>query len=81
MNNRTVKPSLIRRMLCALGLHGPHWRGPNSYPDSCRTAGFERTCTFCGQKWYGAEVERNNMRMLGDWATKEQLIKRGEWKV
>ena len=72
----------IRSVLCALGVHGPNWYGNDSHYASARNgdAPFTRTCTHCGEKWYGTQVYGETLRYLGDWKTKEELIKTGEWE-
>ncbi len=65
---------------CRLGLHGPNWFGPEW--GRCGE-GFVRECPHCGMRWYGTEVERGfgveAYRSIGDWKTRAQCIKDGEW--
>lgn len=72
----------IRSALCTLGVHGPNWYGNKSRPTSYRDPDlpFNRSCTYCGERWYGTQVYGRTRRYLGDWKTKEQLIETGEWQ-
>ena len=77
-----TKPSgFFRSLLCAVGIHGPNWYGNESHDSSYRDPDvpFNRTCSFCGEQWYGTQVFGDTMRYLGDWKTKEELIETGEW--
>lgn len=76
------KPSLLRRLLCKLGIHGPDWN--DIYWGMCGEP-FVRECPHCGMRWYGNEItyysrrERCEMRGVGDWKTRKQCIKEGIW--
>ena len=67
---------MIRQLLCWLGWHGPFWFGNNW--GRCDEP-FVRECPHCGLRWYGNEIVRNNMRTIGDWKTRKQCIRDGEW--
>lgn len=74
---------MIRRLLCWLGIHGPNWFGNNW---GRLDEPFVRECPHCGMRWYGDEVVRYSraygceVRTLGDWKTRKQCIKDGEWR-
>ncbi len=71
---------MFRKLLCKLGWHGPNWFGPEW--GRCNEA-FVRECPHCGMRWYGREVDivRHGQiwRAIGDWKTRAQCIKDGEW--
>jgi hypothetical protein len=71
--------SLFSKLLCLLGMHGPNFFGNDSGNRSLMIQPFVRECTVCGKRWYGAQVETKYWRTLGDWKTKKQLQKSGEW--
>ncbi len=73
---------MIRKLLCALGIHGPDWFGPEwgrcdgpfvpQSPHSVkRRNGREVTIYRRGEPW----------RALGDWKTRAQCIEDGERHV
>lgn len=74
---------MIRKFLCWLGLHGPDWFGPRW--GQCGEP-FVRQCPHCGMRWYGDEIEYVSRhdgqvyRGLGDWKTRAQCIKDGQWQ-
>lgn len=59
--------SLISKILCRLGFHGPVTLGWRGQYRSSRTAPFERTCECCGAVWHGREVQTPHTRTLGGW--------------
>jgi hypothetical protein len=72
---------MIRRFLCWIGFHGPHWFGPEW--GRCYES-FVRECPHCGMRWYGDEIEYTDhhgqaCRGVGDWKTRAQCIKEGIW--
>lgn len=72
---------MIRKLLCALGIHGPDWFG-NEF-GRCDEP-FVRQCPHCGMRWYGTEVDVRDhrgpiWRSIGDWKTRAQCIKDGSW--
>ena len=71
---------MIQKLLCALGIHGPDWFG-NEW-GRCDEP-FVRQCPHCGMRWYGAQIEVGRgvhaMRTIGDWKTRAQCIRDGEW--
>lgn len=73
---------MIRRLLCFLGLHGPYWNGPEW--GRCGEP-FVRECPHCKMRWYGQEITYysryygGEVRGIGDWKTRAQCIKDGEW--
>ena len=74
--------AVLRKLLCALGIHGPNWFGDDW--GRCDEP-FVRQCPHCGMRWYGTEVEyispHNRMpyRTIGDWKTRAQCIREGDW--
>lgn len=74
---------LFQKLLCALGIHGPDLFGPEW--GRCDES-FVRQCPHCGMRWYGQEIEYFSRaygcitRGIGDWKTRAQCIKDGEWK-
>lgn len=67
---------MIRKLLCKLGWHGPNWFGPEW--GRCNES-FVRECPHCGMRWYGDECSNATHRWIGDWKTREQCIKDGQW--
>ena len=71
---------LLFKILCSLGIHGPGWHG---YDWGRCDEPFVRQCPHCGMRWYGREVEYFSggqwWRGIGDWKTRAQCIKDGEW--
>ena len=59
-----------------LGWHGPNVHGPEW--GRCGEP-FVRQCPHCGMRWYGDEVVIGGYRSIGDWKTRKQCIKDGEW--
>jgi hypothetical protein len=59
---------MIDRLLCTLGIHGPHWYGDEGdHRRALRTQGFVRECRFCGATWHGSQVYYRTHRGLGNW--------------
>ena len=59
--------SLLQKLKCKLGMHGPNWYG-NIPSKSCyMDYGFQRRCTYCGAEWHGSETIRGNMRVHDIW--------------
>ena len=72
---------LFWKLLCSIGVHGPGWFGSNW--GRCDEP-FVRECPHCGMRWYGTEIEWTDhrgqpWRGIGDWKTRQQCIKDGEW--
>ena len=72
---------MFRKFLCWIGMHGPNWYGVEH--GRCGIC-FQRVCPFCGERWYGDEVEigygTRAVRTVGDFRTEKQLRKNGLWR-
>lgn len=66
----------FRKVLCAIGLHGPDLFGAEW--GRCGEP-FVRQCPHCGMRWYGQEIENRDYRYIGDWRTREWCIKHNIW--
>lgn len=67
--------NIIRRVGCALGIHGPRFFGNEPRRRSICPGGFVRVCGDCGAVWQGGMVDVR-LRVDGQW---EDICTVGGW--
>lgn len=69
----------VGRALCAIGIHGPNWYGPN-YGYTRNPV--ERRCPHCDKRWYGTTtavtVNGQTYRVTGNFKPHDNIDNAGE---